>query len=389
MSLSLSSVPASSSDLPLSASVSPLVSGSMSRSYASASAPESVSGSPSAPASSSLPVSPSASASASLSASASTASRSAPESSSSSQRLFSRSSKPPGSSPSSSLPITSLTPLFFSFTSLLSISLSASSSVPSSTPSSTPFSSASSPFTSSYGQHHLATGSFTSFGPSSTISQSGAIGRIGFVSDAFAYNVGGIVGVAIGGVIALILGVIIAFFVARRKRARRRRQNGSWRSLLEPDDESVAGASGGYSSTSEHGMSTKGKWEGISEAHACMGFVRELEPRAQMSLLAGAPSSSSQGPTSLPSHSGRLSSLSQSHPHSPSAAYASPSPSPAVPRTSANPARRAPGPQLNPPTAWGWLLTAAEPLPSPALTLYDHLDYSRPIMFETHANVSI
>jgi hypothetical protein len=136
-------------------------------------------------------------------------------------------------------------------------------------------------------------------------------------------------------------------------------------------------------------VSTKGKWEGNSEAHACMGFVRDLEPRAQMPLLASAPSSSSQGPTFLPSHSGRLSSLSQSHPHSPSAAYASPSPSPAVPRTSANPARRAPGPQLNPPTAWGWLPTAAEPLPSPALTLYDHLDYSRPIMFETHANVSI
>jgi hypothetical protein len=140
-------------------------------------------------------------------------------------------------------------------------------------------------------------------------------------------------------------------------------------------------------------MSTKGNWEGNSEAHACyaqtacMGFVRGLEPRAHMPLLACAPSSSSRGPTSLPSHSGRLSSLSQSHPHSPSAAYASPSPSPAVPRTSANPARRTPGQLLNPPTAWGWPPTTAEPLPSPALTLHDHLDYSRPIMFETHVNV--
>ncbi|KAJ7506087.1 hypothetical protein B0H11DRAFT_1974758, partial [Mycena galericulata] len=63
----------------------------------------------------------------------------------------------------------------------------------------------------------------TSGGTVTTVLSTGVLGTGPASRDSFAHNVGGIVGVAIGGVVALILAVTIIFFASRRFKKRHRR----------------------------------------------------------------------------------------------------------------------------------------------------------------------
>ncbi|KAJ7778990.1 hypothetical protein B0H16DRAFT_1500748 [Mycena metata] len=132
----------------------------------------------------------------------------------------------------------------------------------------------------------LATGTKAGGGASSASASAtggGTLGSGGGSSNSFAHNVGGIVGVAIGGVVALIIGVVLLFFLCspirrRFKKAypgsrlagaapqmRQLRSSGAWRSPLgDDDDESLQGV--GYGSTA-HG-SASGEGRGSSDAHS-------------------------------------------------------------------------------------------------------------------------
>ncbi|KAJ6508690.1 hypothetical protein C8R45DRAFT_1089844 [Mycena sanguinolenta] len=168
------------------------------------------------------------------------------------------------------------------------ISASSASSLPAST--SSTFSSISMSTTPS---HNLASGSVTfsttatSSGASGT--HTGSLNSGGGSADSFARNVGGIVGVAIGGVVALVVGVLVVFYLCGRFRPRFRaaatasrgtqggvaatdmRERGGWTSPLARDDESLRGygATGTWqgASSQEH-ASAEGSGEGSSEARA-------------------------------------------------------------------------------------------------------------------------
>ncbi|KAJ7744269.1 hypothetical protein DFH07DRAFT_1063430 [Mycena maculata] len=333
---------------------------------ASSSGPTSVSASTSASSSvtASVSTSASASASASTSASASASTSASASVSASGSTLLSASTSASGSTSTSlstsalsasqssiaqtSFLSTSVSPSRSSQIPSSSLQISLSTSISSIAPSTTAHSSFSA---SSDGGGHLATGtmaSSTSGAPSST--NSGVLGQGNSNDSSFARNVDGIIGVSIGGVVALILGVVIVFFACRRFKPRRAtgspvpptmRQSGGWRSPLEGDDESVAGASGGYTSTSlGHGnASPEGSGEsGASDAHGTpagpMPFaeagatLRAIEPGAWYGGVEIPPATSSHGHSSQ-SHSnsgGAVTGSSGSH-----AVYSSSSPASSPP----------------------------------------------------------